>query len=83
MNAMMEVPTVADASFPPLTLLPLRRSNAMSETERGARVQRYREKRQLRKFAKTIRYASRKEHAESRPRIKVRRRGSYCLVASN
>jgi hypothetical protein len=33
---------------------------------------RYKEKRQKRKFEKTIRYASRKAYAESRPRIKGR-----------
>jgi hypothetical protein len=33
---------------------------------------RYREKRKLRKFEKTIRYASRKAYAEVRPRIKGR-----------
>ena len=40
--------------------------------ERVARVQRYREKRKNRKFQKTIRYASRKAYAESRPRVKGR-----------
>ena len=39
---------------------------------REARVLRYREKRKNRKFEKTIRYASRKAYAESRPRIKGR-----------
>lgn len=39
---------------------------------REARVNRYREKRKSRKFEKTIRYASRKAYAESRPRVKVR-----------
>lgn len=38
---------------------------------REARVMRYREKKKTRKFEKTIRYASRKAYAESRPRIKV------------
>lgn len=33
---------------------------------------RYREKRKNRKFEKTIRYASRKAYAETRPRIKGR-----------
>ncbi|OIV99816.1 hypothetical protein TanjilG_26154 [Lupinus angustifolius] len=44
-------------------------SNAM---DREARVMRYREKRKNRKFEKTIRYASRKAYAETRPRIKGR-----------
>lgn len=39
---------------------------------REARVMRYREKRKNRKFEKTIRYASRKAYAETRPRIKGR-----------
>ncbi|XP_010536937.1 PREDICTED: zinc finger protein CONSTANS-LIKE 5-like [Tarenaya hassleriana] len=41
-------------------------------SDREARVSRYREKRKNRKFEKTIRYASRKAYAESRPRIKGR-----------
>lgn len=40
--------------------------------DRQARVLRYREKRKNRKFEKTIRYASRKAYAETRPRIKGR-----------
>lgn len=44
----------------------------MSSAEREARVLRYREKRKNRKFEKTIRYASRKAYAETRPRIKGR-----------
>ncbi|MQM22365.1 hypothetical protein Taro_055415 [Colocasia esculenta] len=40
--------------------------------DREARVHRYREKRKTRKFEKTIRYASRKAYAETRPRIKGR-----------
>ncbi|XP_009799762.1 zinc finger protein CONSTANS-LIKE 5 [Nicotiana sylvestris] len=39
---------------------------------REARVLRYREKKKNRKFEKTIRYASRKAYAETRPRIKGR-----------
>eukprot|EP00271_Cylindrocystis_brebissonii_P007067 TRINITY_DN201_c0_g1_i1.p1 TRINITY_DN201_c0_g1~~TRINITY_DN201_c0_g1_i1.p1 ORF type:complete len:437 (-),score=66.27 TRINITY_DN201_c0_g1_i1:1527-2837(-) len=39
---------------------------------REARVLRYREKKKRRKFEKTIRYASRKVYAESRPRVKGR-----------
>ncbi|XP_058187557.1 zinc finger protein CONSTANS-LIKE 5 [Rhododendron vialii] len=41
-------------------------------SDRQARVLRYREKRKNRKFEKTIRYASRKAYAETRPRIKGR-----------
>ncbi|XP_064982631.1 zinc finger protein CO3-like [Musa acuminata AAA Group] len=40
--------------------------------DREARVMRYREKRKARKFEKTVRYASRKAYAETRPRIKGR-----------
>nr|GMC91341.1 zinc finger protein CONSTANS-LIKE 5 [Ipomoea batatas] len=40
--------------------------------EREAKVLRYREKRKNRRFEKTIRYASRKAYAETRPRIKGR-----------
>jgi hypothetical protein len=39
---------------------------------REARVLRYKEKKQARKFQKTIRYATRKAYAEARPRIKGR-----------
>ncbi|XP_060179452.1 zinc finger protein CONSTANS-LIKE 4-like [Lycium barbarum] len=44
----------------------------VSSSDREARVLRYREKRKNRKFEKTIRYASRKAYAETRPRIKGR-----------
>ncbi|KAK4774838.1 hypothetical protein SAY86_009773 [Trapa natans] len=40
--------------------------------DREARVLRYREKKKKRKFEKTIRYASRKAYAETRPRVKGR-----------
>ncbi|RZS10993.1 hypothetical protein BHM03_00042301 [Ensete ventricosum] len=46
--------------------------NAASRMDREARVMRYREKRKNRRFEKTIRYASRKAYAETRPRIKGR-----------
>ncbi|CAI9098236.1 OLC1v1034847C1 [Oldenlandia corymbosa var. corymbosa] len=46
--------------------------SAISGVDREARVLRYREKRKNRKFEKTIRYASRKAYAETRPRIKGR-----------
>ncbi|CAI9098584.1 OLC1v1035258C1 [Oldenlandia corymbosa var. corymbosa] len=47
-------------------------SNQGVGLDREARVLRYREKRKNRKFEKTIRYASRKAYAETRPRIKGR-----------
>ncbi|CAO2841731.1 unnamed protein product [Amaranthus hypochondriacus] len=47
-------------------------SNGGLVMDREARVLRYREKRKNRKFQKTIRYASRKAYAETRPRIKGR-----------
>ncbi|KAG9455998.1 hypothetical protein H6P81_000506 [Aristolochia fimbriata] len=47
-------------------------SGQLSGLDREARVLRYREKRKNRKFEKTIRYASRKAYAETRPRIKGR-----------
>ncbi|XP_048535774.1 zinc finger protein HD1-like [Triticum urartu] len=43
-----------------------------SSMDREARVLRYKEKKQTRKFQKTIRYATRKAYAEARPRIKGR-----------
>ncbi|KAI0504682.1 hypothetical protein KFK09_015634 [Dendrobium nobile] len=47
-------------------------TTAVSVMDREARVMRYREKRKNRRFEKTIRYASRKAYAETRPRIKGR-----------
>nr|AAX20015.1 CONSTANS-like b [Pisum sativum] len=44
----------------------------ITAADREARVMRYREKRKNRRFEKTIRYASRKAYAETRPRIKGR-----------
>ncbi|XP_073313643.1 zinc finger protein CONSTANS-LIKE 2-like isoform X1 [Primulina huaijiensis] len=44
----------------------------LSGVDREARVRKYREKRKSRRFEKTIRYASRKAYAETRPRIKGR-----------
>ncbi|KAL3526660.1 hypothetical protein ACH5RR_011316 [Cinchona calisaya] len=44
----------------------------LTPIDREARVLRYREKKKTRKFEKTIRYASRKAYAETRPRIKGR-----------
>ncbi|OEL29290.1 hypothetical protein BAE44_0009691 [Dichanthelium oligosanthes] len=45
---------------------------AAAAESREARLMRYREKRKNRRFEKTIRYASRKAYAESRPRVKGR-----------
>ncbi|KAM0933801.1 putative transcription factor C2C2-CO-like family [Dioscorea sansibarensis] len=50
----------------------VRPSAAAVAMDREARVMRYREKRKTRRFEKTIRYASRKAYAETRPRIKGR-----------
>jgi hypothetical protein len=44
----------------------------LSPRDRAARILRYKEKRQARKFDKTIRYATRKAYAEAQPRIKGR-----------
>ncbi|KAK9097924.1 hypothetical protein Syun_024969 [Stephania yunnanensis] len=50
----------------------LQQQQQLCGVDREARVLRYREKRKNRKFEKTIRYASRKAYAETRPRIKGR-----------
>ncbi|CAH1437551.1 unnamed protein product [Lactuca virosa] len=55
-------------SNPPVQVLPTQ----LTPMDREARVLRYREKKKTRKFEKTIRYASRKAYAETRPRIKGR-----------
>lgn len=47
-------------------------ASQMGGMDREARVLRYRERRKNRKFEKTIRYASRKAYADTRPRIKGR-----------
>lgn len=51
---------------------PIQMPTQLTPMEREARVLRYREKKKMRKFEKTIRYASRKAYAETRPRIKGR-----------
>ena len=51
---------------------PIQMPAQLSPMDREARVLRYREKKKMRKFEKTIRYASRKAYAETRPRIKGR-----------
>ncbi|KAH0701278.1 hypothetical protein KY285_014808 [Solanum tuberosum] len=56
-------------SGPPIQIPP---PPQLTPMDREARVLRYREKKKNRKFEKTIRYASRKVYAETRPRIKGR-----------
>ncbi|KAM7520597.1 hypothetical protein LguiB_019559 [Lonicera macranthoides] len=51
---------------------PIQVPTQLTPMDREARVIRYREKKKMRKFEKTIRYASRKAYAETRPRIKGR-----------
>ncbi|KAD0968783.1 hypothetical protein E3N88_43484 [Mikania micrantha] len=51
---------------------PVQMATQLTPMDREARVLRYREKKKTRKFEKTIRYASRKAYAETRPRIKGR-----------
>lgn len=51
---------------------PIQVPTQLTPMDREARVLRYREKKKMRKFEKTIRYASRKAYAETRPRIKGR-----------
>ncbi|KAL3525799.1 hypothetical protein ACH5RR_014171 [Cinchona calisaya] len=51
---------------------PIQTPQQLTPMDREARVLRYREKKKTRKFEKTIRYASRKAYAETRPRIKGR-----------
>ncbi|KAL8054185.1 hypothetical protein ABFX02_05G121900 [Erythranthe guttata] len=60
--------TTVDISNTQKEELPVR----LSGVDREARVMRYKEKRKNRKFEKTIRYASRKAYAETRPRVKGR-----------
>ncbi|KAL3624120.1 Zinc finger protein CONSTANS-like [Castilleja foliolosa] len=60
--------TSVDLFSRPLVQVPTQ----LSATDREARVLRYREKKKARKFEKTIRYASRKAYAETRPRVKGR-----------
>ncbi|CAA7408163.1 unnamed protein product [Spirodela intermedia] len=66
---------VPDASVMTDITYPYGRTNGpppAGEPDREARLMRYREKRKSRRFEKTIRYASRKAYAETRPRIKGR-----------
>lgn len=66
--------TFSDVSTPsgPGTLTRVQSVGQLEPMAREARVLRYKEKRKNRKFEKTIRYASRKSYAETRPRIKGR-----------
>ncbi|XP_010545431.1 PREDICTED: zinc finger protein CONSTANS-LIKE 5-like [Tarenaya hassleriana] len=64
--------STATAGDPNPSILGGTTSQQICGSDREARVSRYREKRKNRKFEKTIRYASRKAYAESRPRIKGR-----------
>ncbi|KAG8485027.1 hypothetical protein CXB51_021653 [Gossypium anomalum] len=63
-SSSLEVGTVPDGNY--------HATQVGGSIDREARVLRYKEKRKNRKFEKTIRYASRKAYAESRPRIKGR-----------
>ncbi|KAG8071402.1 hypothetical protein GUJ93_ZPchr0006g45773 [Zizania palustris] len=68
-----EVAVVPDALSAGTAAAPLPTAVLASKgKEREARLMRYREKRKNRRFDKTIRYASRKAYAETRPRIKGR-----------
>ncbi|CAA0809696.1 Zinc finger protein CONSTANS-LIKE 5 [Striga hermonthica] len=76
-SSSMEVGIVPDGGSFSETSFPFGRSIGSTGSQvvgmdREARVLRYREKRKNRKFEKTIRYASRKAYAETRPRIKGR-----------
>ncbi|XP_047077492.1 zinc finger protein CONSTANS-LIKE 3-like [Lolium rigidum] len=62
------VPDALSAGAAPAPTAPV----ASKGKDREARLMRYREKRKNRRFSKTIRYASRKAYAETRPRIKGR-----------
>ncbi|KAK8615135.1 hypothetical protein V6N13_068919 [Hibiscus sabdariffa] len=66
------VPTMADPNAPISSSSTNNQTIQAVGIDREARVLRYKEKRKNRKFEKTIRYASRKAYAESRPRIKGR-----------
>nr|AQQ11848.1 constans-like protein [Phyllostachys edulis] len=67
-----EVAVVPDALSAGAAPAPSLAVVASKGKEREARLMRYREKRKNRRFDKTIRYASRKAYAETRPRIKGR-----------
>ncbi|MCO5578357.1 hypothetical protein L7F22_032198 [Adiantum nelumboides] len=78
-SSSMEFGVVPDSTFSDISTPAgsgaLPRVHSFSQLEpmaREARVLRYKEKKKNRKFEKTIRYASRKAYAETRPRIKGR-----------
>ncbi|MCO5608862.1 hypothetical protein L7F22_063080 [Adiantum nelumboides] len=78
-SSSMEFGVVPDSTFSDISTPAgsgaLPRVQSFSQLEpmaREARVLRYKEKKKNRKFEKTIRYASRKAYAETRPRIKGR-----------
>ncbi|VVA96209.1 unnamed protein product [Arabis nemorensis] len=66
------VPESTSTVQDPRTAKELSGPQQLSPMDREARVLRYREKKKIRRFEKTIRYASRKAYAEIRPRIKGR-----------
>ena len=68
----MQVSSVDVEVVPERGDLPAVRPVPLMGESREARLMRYREKRKNRRFEKTIRYASRKAYAETRPRIKGR-----------
>ncbi|GMH19013.1 hypothetical protein Nepgr_020854 [Nepenthes gracilis] len=61
-----------EGTIDPVLGSPAQVPTQLNPKDREARVMRYREKKKTRKFEKTIRYASRKAYAETRPRIKGR-----------
>ncbi|KAL5212916.1 hypothetical protein ABZP36_023763 [Zizania latifolia] len=63
---------ITDGAMEPLIGQSLQMPVQFSSMDREARIFRYKEKKRARKFEKTIRYASKKAYAETRPRIKGR-----------
>lgn len=66
------VPDVMQSDLPTPKMHGIPPVGQVESMAREARVLRYKEKRKNRKFEKTIRYASRKAYAETRPRVKGR-----------
>ncbi|KAJ0754269.1 putative transcription factor C2C2-CO-like family [Helianthus annuus] len=64
--------TITEASIDLFSNPSIQMPTQLTPIDREARVLRYREKKKTRKFEKTIRYASRKAYAETRPRIQGR-----------
>ncbi|KAJ3696427.1 hypothetical protein LUZ61_000132 [Rhynchospora tenuis] len=62
----------SEAGVVPEAMLHVKEQTTNPHVDREARLMRYREKRKSRRFEKTIRYASRKAYAETRPRVKGR-----------